>query len=99
MVDPDLLRIHEFVELLAAAANSGRHRQRTLRATGVPLPPASFQALRLVHRRGSVAVTDLARSLGVDQSTASRQIRPLEELDLVSRTVDADDRRVVTFPA
>ncbi len=51
-------------------------------------------ALRLVERHGPIAVTEVARRLEIDQSNASRQIRALEEQELVGRAVDPDDRRV-----
>jgi DNA-binding MarR family transcriptional regulator len=39
-------------------------------------------------------MSDVARRLRVDQSTATRQVRPLEEQGLVERSTDPDDRRV-----
>ncbi len=51
-------------------------------------------ALRLIQRHGPIAVTEVARRLEIDQSNASRQVRALEEQDLVTRSVDPDDRRV-----
>jgi DNA-binding MarR family transcriptional regulator len=60
----------------------------------VPLTRAGLNALRIVERHAPVAVSELARRLGVDQSTASRQLRPLEEQRLVTRAVDDNDRRV-----
>jgi DNA-binding MarR family transcriptional regulator len=65
-----------------------------MRAAKVPLTSAALNALRTVERHGPIAVSELARRLGVDQSTASRQLRPLEEQRLVARAVEDDDRRV-----
>ncbi len=92
--DPQLHAIHEFAELVAASARSSAQRERLLRAARVPLTGASLNVLGLIERRGPIVVSDLARRLGIDQSTASRQLRPLEDLGLVARTMDRDDRRV-----
>lgn len=92
--DADLAAIHDFATLIATNARSARQRDRVLRAAGVPLTPAGLAVMRIVERHGPVVVSEVARRLGVDQSTASRQIRPVEELGLVSRTTDEADRRV-----
>jgi len=89
-----LLRIYEFVDLVAASARSHRQRERVARAAEVPITGASVSALALVARHGPLAVSALARRLHVEQSTASRQLRPLEVHGLVERKVDPSDRRV-----
>jgi DNA-binding MarR family transcriptional regulator len=96
--DPDVARIHEFVDLIGAAARSPRRRRRILRASGVAIAPASLSVLQLLGRRGSAAPSDLARWLELDASTVSRQLRPLEENGLVVRsTGDSPDKRVARF--
>ena len=92
--DPDLLRIYEFVDLVAASARSFRQRERVVCAAALPITGASLSALALVARHGPLAVSELARRLHVEQSTASRQLRPLEAHGLVERKVDASDRRI-----
>ena len=92
--DPDLLRIYEFADLVAASARSGRQRERLVRAAGVPITGANLSTLDLVGRHGPIAVSELARRLRVDQSTASRHLRALEEHRLVARRSDPSDRRV-----
>jgi DNA-binding MarR family transcriptional regulator len=92
--DPDLQRIQDFADLVAASARSARQRERVVRAAGVPVTGASLDALRLVARHGPIAVSEVARRLRVDQSTASRQVRPLEERGLVVRSADPADARV-----
>jgi DNA-binding MarR family transcriptional regulator len=90
----DLRRIRDFVELISDAARSSRHRERMLRAAGTPLTGAGLLALRVVARRPGVTVSELARALDIDQSTISRQLHPLETQNLLTRAVDAKDRRV-----
>lgn len=92
--DPVLLAVHDFTTLVSASARNARQHERILRAAGVSLTPASLRALRVVERFGPIVVSDVARRLDVDQSTASRQIRPLEEQTLVERSSDGDDGRV-----
>jgi DNA-binding MarR family transcriptional regulator len=94
ITDADLARIYEFTELVAASSRSPRQRERLATAVQTPLPGASLQVLRSLDRHGPMAISDLAKRLGVDQSTASRQVRPLEEHALVTRTGDPADRRV-----
>lgn len=94
MGSTDLERIHEFTSLLIASTRSPRQRERLQRALGLSLSETSLGALRLVHRHGPVAVSEVARRLEVDLSNASRQLRALEDQGLVTRTVDPDDRRI-----
>jgi len=91
--DPAVAALSELADLIAASARSARQRDRVLRAARVPLTGAGLVALRVVERHGPVAVSEVARRLELDQSTASRQIRPLEAEGLVARSVDPDDRR------
>lgn len=90
---PDVLAVHEFADLVATSARSARQRERVVRAARVPLTGAELLALRTVQRYGPIGVSEVARRLEVDQSTASRQIRPLEEQGLVTRGTDPADRR------
>jgi DNA-binding MarR family transcriptional regulator len=89
-----VLAIHEFASLVAINARSSRQRDRVLRAAGVPLTGANLDALRTIERHGPMAMSDVARRLRVDQSTATRQVRPLEDQGLVARTTDLADRRI-----
>jgi DNA-binding MarR family transcriptional regulator len=92
--EDELRTIDAFIELIESVARSPHQRERVLGTAGVRLSGAGLNALRLIARSGPIAVTDVARRLGVDQSTASRQIRPLEEAGLLDRTGDTSDRRV-----
>jgi DNA-binding MarR family transcriptional regulator len=97
--DPDLLRIQEFADLVAASARSARQHERVARAAGVPVTGASLEALRTVARHGPITVGEVARRLRVGQSTASRQLRPLEEKRLVARSADPADARFAHLSA
>jgi DNA-binding MarR family transcriptional regulator len=92
---PDELRaINELIDIITAASRSPRQRDRIAKATGLPLTIASIGALRVVEQGSSLSATEVAHKLGIDPSTVSRQLRPLEEQGLVTRTVDETDRRV-----
>ncbi len=92
--DAVLLRLHEYNELVAASARSAAQRERIVHAAALPLTGAGLSLLGLVARHGPIAVGDVARRVGVNASTASRQLRPLEELELIVREVDPADARI-----
>jgi DNA-binding MarR family transcriptional regulator len=92
--DDELRAIDSFIEFIETVARSPFQRERVLDAAATKLSGAGLTALRLINRHGPIAGTEVARRLGVDQSTASRQIRPLEDGGLIARTTDEADRRV-----
>lgn len=92
--DPHLRVLQEFTDLVVVSSRSSVQRERLRRAVGTPVTTASLTALRLIERSGPLALSEVARRLELDQSTLSRQVRPLENEGLVSRTADAGDRRV-----
>ncbi|WP_421743386.1 MarR family winged helix-turn-helix transcriptional regulator [Cellulomonas sp.] len=53
--------------------------------------------VRILQRRGTLQVSDLAHVLRVDISVASRQVSQLVDDGLVERTVADDDRRARTI--
>lgn len=96
-VPPELLAISAYNDLVAQSTRSPRLLERLVDAAGVPLTRATLLVLSAVARFGSITVSSLARRLDVDQSTVSRQVRPLEEHGLVTRTDDPADRRVAAL--
>ena len=97
--DDELRTIDSFIEFIETVARSPFQRERVLGAAKTKLSGAGLNALRLIVRHGPIAGTEVARRLGVDQSTASRQIRPLEDAGLIARTTDEADRRVAWLEA
>ena len=79
-----------------------RRRQRLQRdlytVDGVQLSLGQVDALETVAG-SSVRMHELADSLGIDPSTATRVVAPLVRLGLVERSVDEANRRYVTLRA
>jgi DNA-binding MarR family transcriptional regulator len=57
------------------------------------IDPAMMFVLHHVQGRGSLRVSELAGTTGLDTSTASRHVRQLEQGGYLARTGDPDDRR------
>lgn len=87
-------------ELLLAIQRLGRlmgSRQVSSRiadAAGVDISQQGVQLLRALLRHGELPIAGLATAAHMDISAVSRQLRPLEEAELVRRAAAADDGRV-----
>jgi DNA-binding MarR family transcriptional regulator len=74
--------------------------RRVLRERDVPLTPARFTLMRVLHTyRLGIARFNLAQLLGVAGPVVSRMVKALEALGLVTRFRDPYDRRVVVVLA
>ncbi len=60
---------------------------------GVRVDRAGYMCLVTLSERGELRLSDLAQLMTLDVSTASRQVRGLEDAGLVVRRGDPDDRR------
>ena len=63
------------------------------RARDVDVTPQQAETLQLISERGAVSTSTLAIMLGIDPSTASRNLSGLEKGGLISRKRGADDGR------
>ncbi|MDT5094873.1 MAG: hypothetical protein QOH60_4236 [Mycobacterium sp.] len=77
----------------------GRFRRQLRRSAGrgfdaTGLTEAQAELLRLVGRRPDISVRDAAAELGLVPNTASTLVSKLASDGLITRTTDADDRRV-----
>ncbi len=52
-----------------------------------------FGLLAALYRLGPMAVGELAREMGMDRTTMTRNLRPLEARGLIEALPDAEDRR------
>lgn len=73
--------------------NLPRIREHFQRAAGIPLDRASYTLLKRMKESGPLRLSDLADLLGVDLSTASRQVHHLRQAGLVERAPVEEDRR------
>ena len=73
--------------------NLPRVRDRFVTAAGMALDRASYGVLFRLEEGGPARLSDLAQRLGLDLSTASRQVHHLEVAGLVRRAVVEEDRR------
>lgn len=91
---PEVLAVARYNELVTKNYRNTRVLSGLAEQSGARLTRATFELLAVIHRYGPLRVSELVQRVGVDQSTVSRQIRPLEELGLAVRSEDPADRRV-----
>jgi len=94
-VSPEVLAVSSYNDLVLRNFRNSRVLEGLADRAGVRLTRATFDVLAVINRQGTIRVSKLAQRMELDQSTVSRQIRPLEELGLIVRSEDPDDRRVV----
>ena len=76
------------------SASSPRLLSRLLTLAGSTVQPSGWAILTVLHRHGQLRVSELADQLGLDQSTVSRQLKPLDAAGLITRQAHDGDRRV-----
>jgi len=81
------------VERFARAAREASY----LLTKQYPCSRGSVSVVRMLDRRGTMQVGDIADALHVDISVASRQVSTLVTEGYVERAVDGEDRRVRTL--
>ncbi|MBO9555937.1 MarR family transcriptional regulator [Cellulomonas sp.] len=86
-------------ELLRSLERFGRAVREAsyLLAKQYPCTRGSVSVVRMLDRRGTMQVGDIADTLHVDISVASRQVSTLVTEGYVERAVAGDDRRVRTL--
>jgi DNA-binding MarR family transcriptional regulator len=92
--DPAVRRIEAFISQITAMSRLPASRRRLRRLADIDTHESGLAILLLLRRTGPLSVTHLARDLGVNQSTASRQVAPLEEDGFITRTVHPSHRRI-----
>jgi DNA-binding MarR family transcriptional regulator len=73
-----------------AARALSRHYARQMRGTG--LVGTQFSTLAVLARSGPMPVSRLARHLGVERTTLTRNLKPLEQKRWIEISGDADGR-------
>jgi DNA-binding MarR family transcriptional regulator len=92
---PEVEAIARYNDLVARNLRNTQVLEGLVESAGARITRATFEVLANIERRGPLRLSNLVQRMGVDQSTISRQIRPLEELGLIARSEDPDDRRAV----
>ncbi len=77
--------------LLAVARGLGRIARERARSGDVT--PQQAETLQLIAERGALSTSTLATMLGIDPSTASRNLSGLERAGFITRQKGADDGR------
>jgi DNA-binding MarR family transcriptional regulator len=88
-----MTEIEQALTRLMRRGNQPRVHERLAARAGVSLDRAAYAALCRVHEAGPLRLSELATRMGVDVSTASRQVQQLERAGLVGRVTDPVDRR------
>ena len=86
-------QIEGLLSRVAEMRRSPKYLARLLDLAGAPVHASGWAIITMVSREGEQRVSNLAVLLDVDQSTISRQLKPLYAAGLISRTVDPADRR------
>ncbi len=95
MTKKPLSTVDDHLESMAAHARLEQALSRRLRREGVGL--SDYRVLRLLSRspKREMRLLDLTDALGLEQSTVSRLVVRLEQVDCVVRQPCGDDRRGV----
>ena len=91
--DRAMTDIEHALTRLIRRGNQPRVHERLAARAGVALDRAGYAALCRLHEAGPLRLSELAARMGVDASTASRQVQQLERTGLVGRVGDPADRR------
>jgi DNA-binding MarR family transcriptional regulator len=86
--------LHRSLIDIARVMNQPERDAYMIRAAGIGLERALFPLLVGVERVGPIALVELAKGVGRDYTTVSRQVSRLEALGLVQREENSVDRRI-----
>jgi len=93
-ISSGLKSLHQSLISIAGVMNRPRNDERLIQAAGLKLDQALFRLLVAIEQRGPIGVVELADCLGRDYTTISRQVARLAAMDLVTRSGNAEDRRI-----
>jgi len=79
--------------LFRLTVNRATHHRQTA-AIGVDVTRAGYAILRTLADAGELPMGKLARRCSMDPAAANRQVRALEDAELVERGTDPDDARL-----
>jgi DNA-binding MarR family transcriptional regulator len=89
--------IERGLTMVVRRANLPRSHDRLMSRANLSLDKAAYAVLARLDDMGTASLSELAANMGVDTSTASRQVRDLERAELVRRDEHPGDRRVAVL--
>jgi DNA-binding MarR family transcriptional regulator len=89
--------IERGLTMVVRRANLPRSHDRLMSRANLSLDKAAYAVLARLDDMGTASLSELAQNMGVDASTASRQVRDLERAELVRRDEHPGDRRVAVL--
>ena len=92
--DTALARLETAASALVRWSESKHIRTQVAELSGCDIAPSVMRLLEHFDLSGPMRVSDVAQCLGIDISTASLQLRPLRQDELVTRTSDPHDGRI-----
>lgn len=98
-VNSGVKRLEEAFSSLLRRGTVQRLHDRAVTRAGYECDRAAYLVLRRIVADAPIRITDLARDVGVEPSTVSRHVKPLEKRGWVLRTADPDDARVSLLDA
>ncbi|HYG07683.1 MAG TPA: MarR family transcriptional regulator [Stenotrophomonas sp.] len=93
-ISSELKSLHASLLSIVSVMNRPRNDVRLIEAAGIKLDQALFRLLVVIERLGPIGVVELADRLGRDYTTISRQVAKLASMELITRTGNAQDRRI-----
>jgi DNA-binding MarR family transcriptional regulator len=84
---------HEKFARVAQTVARGLGRIARERARAGDVTPQQAETLQLIADRGAISTSALAQTLGIDPSTASRNLAGLERAGFITRKKGAEDAR------
>jgi DNA-binding MarR family transcriptional regulator len=95
--DADVAAIEKALIILVRRSNHPRRHLEIVRRAGVDIDRSTYVVLGRISDAQRLRVSELAAELGIDISTASRQVARAESQGLVRRAVDANDARAAVL--
>jgi DNA-binding MarR family transcriptional regulator len=95
--EPAVDQVERALLRVVRRANAPRTHDRFVARSGINLERASYVLLVRLGESGPLRLGELADLVGVDASTASRQVKVLFDRGLVERVPDSGDRRCVVL--
>jgi DNA-binding MarR family transcriptional regulator len=95
VVGDEVAAAERALERLFRLTANRRLHTRQAAAVGAVVTRAGYAVLRSVHDADAMTLGELAHECSMDPAAAGRQVKALEDEGLVTRSVSADDARVV----